>query len=198
MFERITFDHAVMGGRACVRGMRIPVSVVVNLLANGMSVEEILREYPTLEAEDIREALRYAASLAGEEVYLSFTRRGAPVKFLVDMGVSASTVRALKESGHDAIHAGEIGLDREPDRAILERGRTEGRIVLPFDLDFGDLLAAGGHALPSVIVFRLQDETPTSVASRLTRVIAERHIELSAGAIVVVEDARYRVRRLPI
>jgi uncharacterized protein (DUF433 family) len=58
-----------MGGRACVRGMRIPVSLIVNLVANGMSVEEILREYPALEAEDIREALRYAASLAGEEVY---------------------------------------------------------------------------------------------------------------------------------
>jgi len=69
MFERITFDAAVMGGRACVRGMRIPVSLVINLVANGMSLEEILREYPTLEAEDIREALRYAASLAGEEVY---------------------------------------------------------------------------------------------------------------------------------
>lgn len=69
MFDRITFDPTVMGGRACVRGMRIPVSLVVNLVANGMSVEEILREYPTLEAEDIREALRYAASLAGEEVY---------------------------------------------------------------------------------------------------------------------------------
>jgi uncharacterized protein (DUF433 family) len=49
--------------------MRIPVSLVINLVANGMSVEEILHEYPTLEAEDIREALRYAASLAGEEVY---------------------------------------------------------------------------------------------------------------------------------
>jgi len=69
MFARITFDPAVMGGRACLRGMRIPVSLVINLVANGMSVEEILHEYPTLEAEDIREALRYAASLAGEEVY---------------------------------------------------------------------------------------------------------------------------------
>lgn len=58
-----------MGGRACIRGMRIQVSLLVNLVANGMGVEEILREYPALEAEDIREALRYAASLAGEEVY---------------------------------------------------------------------------------------------------------------------------------
>jgi uncharacterized protein (DUF433 family) len=58
MFDRITFDPRVMGGRACIRGMRIPVALVVNFVANGMSTEEILREYPDLEAEDVREALQ--------------------------------------------------------------------------------------------------------------------------------------------
>lgn len=68
MFERITFDPKIMGGRACIRGMRIPVSLVVNLVANGMTTEEILREYLDLESEDVRQALQYAASLAGEEI----------------------------------------------------------------------------------------------------------------------------------
>jgi predicted nuclease of predicted toxin-antitoxin system len=120
------------------------------------------------------------------------------VRFLADMGVSASTVRALRQRGHEAVHAGEIGLDRETDQAILQRAREEGRTVLTFDLDFGDLLAAGGQALPSVIVFRLQDETPASVTPRLMRVISERQAELSVGAIIVVEESRYRLRRLPI
>ncbi len=62
MFERITFDPNVMGGRACIRGMRITVSLVVSLFANGMSADEILREYPDLEPEDIREALAYASA----------------------------------------------------------------------------------------------------------------------------------------
>jgi uncharacterized protein (DUF433 family) len=55
MFERITFEPGVMGGRACVRGMRITVALVVNLVANGMSTEEIIREYPELEREDVRQ-----------------------------------------------------------------------------------------------------------------------------------------------
>ena len=63
MFERITFDPTVMGGRACIRGMRMTVSLVVNLFANGMSADEIVREYPDLEPEDIREALAYASAL---------------------------------------------------------------------------------------------------------------------------------------
>ena len=69
MFDRITFDPRVMGGRACIRGMRITVSLVVNWVANGMTTKEILKEYPDLEAEDIRQALQYAASLANEEVH---------------------------------------------------------------------------------------------------------------------------------
>jgi uncharacterized protein (DUF433 family) len=76
MFERITFDPTVMGGRACVRGMRMTVSLVVNLFANGMSADEIVREYPDLEPEDIREALAYASALANEEVHL-FTKPAA-------------------------------------------------------------------------------------------------------------------------
>ena len=68
MFDRITFDTAIMGGRACIRGMRITVALVVNLVANGMSTGDIIREYPELESEDIRQALQYASALANEEV----------------------------------------------------------------------------------------------------------------------------------
>ena len=68
MFDRITFEPVVMGGRACIRGMRMTVSLVVNLVANGMSTEDIVREYPELEAEDIRQALQYASALANEEI----------------------------------------------------------------------------------------------------------------------------------
>ena len=70
MFDRVTFDPAVMGGRACIRGMRMTVSLVVNLVANGMSTEDIVREYPELEVEDVRQALQYASALANEEIGL--------------------------------------------------------------------------------------------------------------------------------
>lgn len=66
--DRVTFDPRVMGGRACIRGQRITVSLVLNLVANGMSNAEILAAYPSLEAEDISQALKYAAWLAEESV----------------------------------------------------------------------------------------------------------------------------------
>jgi len=69
MFERITFDKSIMGGRACIRGMRIPVSVIVKQVAHGASVEEILLGYPDLQIEDIQEAVEYAGWLAEEEIH---------------------------------------------------------------------------------------------------------------------------------
>jgi len=69
-FDRVTFDPNILGGKACIRGMRISVSLVVNLVANGMSVEEILDEYPDLEAEDVQQALRYAAWATDDIVHI--------------------------------------------------------------------------------------------------------------------------------
>jgi uncharacterized protein (DUF433 family) len=65
-FERITIEPDKMGGVPCIRGLRIPVATVVGMVAEGMSVDEILAEYPDLEAEDIREALQYAAEAVRE------------------------------------------------------------------------------------------------------------------------------------
>ena len=66
--QRITCDPRIMQGKPCVRGMRITVGLVVNLVANGMTRDEILRNYPDLDAEDIQACLRYAAALAEERV----------------------------------------------------------------------------------------------------------------------------------
>jgi len=109
-----------------------------------------------------------------------------------------ATVHALRQQGHDIVHLREQGLQRLPDPEIMEKARAEGRIVLTFDLDFADLLALGVSDSPSVVIFRLRDETPASVNPRLLEVLDERSKELEKGALIVVEDSRYRMRRLPI
>ena len=68
--DRITADPNIMGGKACIRGMRITVSLIVNLVANGMSFDEIIAEYPSLELEDIRQALHYAAWTVDDTIFV--------------------------------------------------------------------------------------------------------------------------------
>jgi uncharacterized protein (DUF433 family) len=67
-FNRITFNPNMLGGRACIRGMRITVALILNLISNGMNAAQIIAEYPYLEEEDIRQALQYAAWLAEEQI----------------------------------------------------------------------------------------------------------------------------------
>jgi uncharacterized protein (DUF433 family) len=68
VFDRITFDSRILGGRACIRGMRIPVSVIVGQIAHGATWDEVLQGYSDLERDDIQQALEYAAWLTQEQV----------------------------------------------------------------------------------------------------------------------------------
>lgn len=69
MFDRITFDPQILGGKACIRGLRIPVSVVISQVAHGATREQILMDYPDLDGDDIQQALEYAAWLTREEIH---------------------------------------------------------------------------------------------------------------------------------
>ena len=114
------------------------------------------------------------------------------------MGVSITTVQALRAAGHDAVHLRDEGLIRLPDPDITAKAVQERRIVLTFDLDFRDILAAARTEVPSVIIFRPRNQTPAAVNPRLFRVIGDCERELASGAIILVEDLGYRVRPLPI
>jgi predicted nuclease of predicted toxin-antitoxin system len=71
-------------------------------------------------------------------------------------------------------------------------------VIVSFDLDFGDILALGVLDKPSAIILRLGDERADSVNRHLSVVLAERQDDLESGALILVEDRRYRVRKLPI
>jgi uncharacterized protein (DUF433 family) len=68
MHERIAVDPNICHGQACVKGTRIPVHQIIGMLANGDTIDELLKEYPSLQREDILACLEYAASLAEEHV----------------------------------------------------------------------------------------------------------------------------------
>jgi predicted nuclease of predicted toxin-antitoxin system len=114
------------------------------------------------------------------------------------MGVSRRVVEWLRSNGHDAVHLRDEGLQKLPDSEIFQKALREKRIVVTFDLDFGEILAACGGQIVSVILFRVRNTRPDFVIQRLDVVLAQSSSELGQGAIIVVEDGRHRVRKLPI
>jgi predicted nuclease of predicted toxin-antitoxin system len=120
------------------------------------------------------------------------------MRFLADMGISPLTVLSLRAEGHDAIRLREEGLERLPDHLVLEKAQQERRILLTADLDFGYLMASGGHFLPSVVLFRLFDMAPASVTRRLEALLRAHSEDLERGAFAVITELATRVRHLPI
>lgn len=120
------------------------------------------------------------------------------MKFLADMGVSPRTVEWLRSNGHDAIRLNEEGLERLPDSSVMAKAITENRILLTMDLGFGALLAMSKGQFPSTIIFRLSNETSTSVNKRLVEVLTTFQGDLESGAIISVGDETIRIRQLPL
>jgi predicted nuclease of predicted toxin-antitoxin system len=114
------------------------------------------------------------------------------------MGVSHAVVNYLRSIGHDVVHLRDIGMQRMPDDEVFAMAVQERRTILTFDLDFAKIAAAAGLQWPSLVIFRLNDTRVSQLIERLTRALAVATPDLANGAIVVVDDARIRVRELPI
>jgi predicted nuclease of predicted toxin-antitoxin system len=120
------------------------------------------------------------------------------MRFLADMGVGLRIVDWLRKAGHDAVHLRDQGLQRLPNGQIFAKAKQESRVILTFDLDFGEIVALSGGEMVSVVLFRLNNTSTPFVIGRLSQVLADAGEALHSGAIVVVEDHRHRIRRLPL
>jgi predicted nuclease of predicted toxin-antitoxin system len=121
------------------------------------------------------------------------------VRFLIDENLSPSVAAALVAAGHDAVHVGELGLGSASDKAILRAAVEDQRTVISADTDFGTLMAQSRATAPSVILVRRisgrrADELSDLISANLDSVSEA----LVAGAIVVIEETRVRVRGLPL
>ena len=117
------------------------------------------------------------------------------MRFLADMGVAQRIVEWLRAEGHEVVHLREEGLQRMPNGEIFKKAASEDRIILTFDLDFGEIVALSGDRRVSVILFRLHNTRTPHVIDRLRKVLKDAGQALEQGAIVVVEESRHRARR---
>jgi predicted nuclease of predicted toxin-antitoxin system len=121
------------------------------------------------------------------------------VRLLVDNALSPTLASTLSSMGHDAIHVRDVDLAHASDVRIFAFAAEQDRVVLSADTDFGTLLALRGERSPSVVLWRRQSpRRAAEQAAVLLGVLATVEADLREGAIVVVEAARLRVRRLPI
>ena len=121
------------------------------------------------------------------------------MRFLVDNALSPAVAEGLRQAGHDAAHVRDYGMAAEDDEDIFERAAEEERILISADTDFGTILALRKTPKPSIILFRLSTQhLPDHQIRLLLANLSELSVDLDRGCIAVFEDARIRVRPLPI
>ena len=118
--------------------------------------------------------------------------------FLVDMNLSASVGEELRSQGHDIVHLDDAGLAELSDSEVFKKASEEGRVIVTGGLGFGEIIMALAGHLVSVVFLRLNTMAASHVIERLDATLTRFEQALEDGAIVTVEEARTRVRLLPI
>lgn len=120
------------------------------------------------------------------------------MKFLADMPIAPRTAEFLRKLGHDVAHLRERGLQKATDEQVIELARKESRIILTMDLDFPHLMALSKLSLPSIILFRLEDERSDNLNLLLEKHLPKIQKVLEEGAVAVFEENRIRIHNLPL
>ena len=128
----------------------------------------------------------------------SSSLRAVRLKFLVDMNLSPQWVPVLWKHGWQAVHWSTLGHPGASDEDIMGWARDHQYVVFTHDLDFGTMLALSHEAGPSVLQVRTEDTLPDYLEGLVVAAINQHEADLSAGALVVVDESRSRVRVLPI
>jgi uncharacterized protein (DUF433 family)/predicted nuclease of predicted toxin-antitoxin system len=183
-----------MGGKPCIRGMRVTVGTVIGLVAAGRTRDEILREYPYLEAEDIAEALSYAAWRA-EEVEVPLRQPwGCSSTWTCRQAGSTG----WRVTGSTLVHWSTIGAVTAPDFEILTWAKEHEFVLITNDLDFSAVLAASAGALPSIVQIRSQDLLSDEAVSIVAMALKVHREDIERGALLSINEGGTRVRMLPL
>ena len=121
------------------------------------------------------------------------------MRFLIDASLSYRVAEALQKAGHNAVHVRDVMSVDAPDTAIFDHAANDDRIIVSADTDFGELLSRRQAARPSLVLLRRRTRRrPSDQTTLLLTQLPAVVDDLEAGAIVVIEEARVRVRSLPV
>ena len=191
--NRISSDPKICHGKPCIKDTRILVSVILDNLAEGLTIKEIIAEYPELKPEDIKAAIAYAAELAREEDLVPL--RQSMLKIKLDENLGKTAQKVLNDAGYKTERPSDEGISGYADEKIWEFVCKEKLFFITLDSDFSDIrkFPPGSHS--GILILRLANQSREIVGRTLTKIIKECPIETLKGCLTVADESHTRIRR---
>ncbi len=138
--DYITSDPQILAGKPIIKGTRLSIEFILNLLAEGWSVEQILENYPNLTPESLKAVFAFVAECIREDLIYDLDIKKSSLKmFLANENIPLKSIKILREKGYDV----KAIIEKFPgisDKEVLKIAKNENRIILTFDRDYGKLL----------------------------------------------------------
>ena len=190
----IVSDPRVMMGKPVVAGTRITVELILEKLAAGETVEQVLDAHPRLTRQSIQAALDFAARGCARGRPLS-GRRPIGMILLADESVDRFVVERLRQEGHDVVAVTELS-PSIADEEVLQQANDRGALLVTADKDFGELVFRQGRIHTGVVLLRLAG-LPTAAKVETVAAVFRLHGTELAGAFCVISPGAVRIRRGP-
>ena len=190
--DRITVDPLVCHGKACIKGTRIMVSVILDNLAEGVSKEEILKSYPSLVYNDIKAVGAYAAELSRERL-VSVTVE-VNMQFKIDENLPIEIAELLTNAGYNAKTVNDQQLQGVKDPVLIDACKSENRVLVTLDTDFSDIRAYPPQEFSGIIVLRVGSQAKQHIIKVFQNIISLFQQEPLNQHLWIVEETRIRIR----
>jgi uncharacterized protein (DUF433 family)/predicted nuclease of predicted toxin-antitoxin system len=193
---RIIRDRQIWGGEPVFKGTRVLLRTVLASLAAGDAAEDILQDFPTLKAEDVRAAIAFAAASAEEDLPARPFQRSMKAK--LDENLPLRIAARLRELGRDVHTAEQENLSGCGDSELWTQAQRESRTLITQDLDFSDSRRFTPGTHHGLVLVLSRAPSRMRLIQRLQEVFQTEAVDEWPGCFVVVTDQKIRVRRKPI
>lgn len=194
MYEnRIVVDPQIRFGKPCIKGTRIAVSDILNLIAAGYSLEDIPKQYPDIAKEDVVMAIEYASEFMEHPSRVISQLQPTLMTILTDECVNRDVIEALESGGFKVIRVSEASLGSVFDEEIFHYAVNNKYILLTFDRDFGNILRFDIASSAGIIVVHIEDMRKDQIIKNTLNLFKKFNESQLKGKLFIVERDRIRI-----
>ena len=196
VFERIEVDENILHGEPHIKGTRVPVKLVLSLLSEGLTPEEIIKEhYPILKKEDILSCIKYLTQILEEEE-IHYVKSWLMPVFFIDECVSIQTEKFLRNLKYKTVNVKDHNVSGASDKQLFRLAKKEGYILVTYDRGFGNIIKYPPSSHNGIVLLKVKNKSSMEKCHKVLKNLLNREKDFKS-ALFIIDEKKYRKRKKP-